>query len=457
MTLFLLILLSFVLFLVLFVFVSPITVLIILPFFVLILVLLFPRRFLTTGITMGMMLLLITAKPLVDLFWDIHLGGFKLLHYYSLVMFIYAIFLILLHRIKVTDFRFYHLVLITGIYYSVLAILYLLAKGNVISMVEYFLRTTYGLPFFFLMGSYLWDEKHLRRFLNLTIIMLIPIALMGIYFLVTRSPEGFQITGSAEKFWRLKGYYHDASVFGLKMVPLLVSSWYLASTGKRWMYSITLVAAILMFYTYTRALWIFLAAILFLWTLYRRNYLIMVLVLLFVLFNWNFILERFSYAGVTLESPYGFGGRVAIWQYGIKAFLSAPIFAKMFGLFVVGLTIPGKYIHNLYLQWLFDGGVVGFIINFLILGVFLLSTLDLIRKGNVRALLPVSYLIFLLITGFAASYMNVPNVQVYLWSFLGMVFYSPLKLAHGSKGSEAGNSHGLRQYYHESHPYRKEG
>ncbi len=457
MALFLLMLLFFVLFMLLFIFVSPITVLIALPVLVVMLVLLFPRRFLTSDATMASMLLLITAKPIVDLFWDTYLAGFKLLHYYSLAMFFYAVFLLLLRRVRLQDFRFYHLVLITGIYYTILAILYFLAKGNVFSTLEYFLRTTYGIPFFFLMGSYLWEEEKLRRFLWLTIVMLIPIVLMGLYFLITRSPDGYQITGSAEKFWRLRGYYHDASVFGLKMVPLLVSSWYLASRGIRWMYLFTFLASILIFYTYTRALWIFLSVFFILWALQRRNYWILALFLLFVFLRWDFIMERFSYAGITLESPYGFGGRVIRWQYGMEMFASAPIFSKLFGLFVAGITIPGGYIHNLYLQWLLDGGIVGFTINIVIFATLLIATMDMLRRGNIRASLPLYYLAFLLITGFAASYMNVPNVQVYLWSFLGMVFYSPLKLAHGSKGFEAGNSHGLRQHHHESHPHREEG
>ncbi len=457
MALFLLMLPFFLLFMLLFVFVSPATVLIVLPAFVVVLVLLFPRRFLTTDITMGLMLLLITAKPIVDLFWNTYLAGFKLLHYYSLVMFVYALFLLLFRRVRISDFRFYHLVVITGVYYSILAVLYFFAKGNPLSTIEYFLRTTYGLPFFFLMGSYLRDEQHLERFLKLTIIMLIPIALMGLYFLLSRSPEGFQITGSAMKFWRLRGYYHDASVFGLKMVPLLVSSWYLASRGSRWMYVITLLAAALMFYTYTRALWIFLSLFFLLWAIYRKSYWILIPVVAFLFLEWDFIVERFSYAGVTLENPYGFGGRVIRWQYGMEMFSSAPLFSKLFGLFVAGITIPGGYIHNLYLQWLLDGGFTGFAINALIFLVFLLVISRRAMGGDVRAFLPLYYMLFLLVTGFAASYMNVPNVQVYLWSFLGMVFYSPLKLAHGSKGFEAGNSHGLRQYYHESHPYREKG
>ncbi len=457
MALFLLLILIFALLMASFLMVSPIILLLTLPVVALILILLFPRRLITTDITMMVLILMITSKPIVDMFWDTYLGGFKLLHYYSFLMYVYALFVLILRRIRLSDFRFYHLVIITGVYYGVLAVLYMMAKGNILSSIEYFLRTTYGVPFFFVMGSYLYEKRNLKRFLLLTVIMLIPVALMGIYFLFTRSPEGFQITGSVEKFWRLRGVYHDASVFGLKMVPLLVASWYLASRGMRWMYVFTVVSALLIFYTYTRALWIYLSILLVLWSVYRRNYWILLAFAVFVFLRWDFIMERFTYAGITLESPYGFGGRVIRWQYGMEMFQNAPLFSRMFGLFVSGITIPGGYIHNLYLQWLLDGGLVGFAINGIIFSVFLLNVVGLVRGGDDRALLPLSYLLFLLITGFAASYMNVPNVQVYLWSFLGMVFYSPLKLAHGSKGFEAGNSHGLRQHHHESHPHRKEG
>ena len=457
MVLFLLMLLLFIALMLLFVSAGPLIFLIIFPAVFLILVLLLPRRFMAADIMMGSMLLLITLKPVVDLFWDTYLAGFKLLHYYSLVMYLYAVFLLVLRRVRLSDFRFYHLALISGVYYTVLAVLYFAAKGNFISTMEYFLRTTYGIPFFFLMGSYLENEGRLERFLWLTVVMLVPIALMGLYFLITGSAEGFQITGAGEKFWRLKGLYHDASVFGLKMVPALVASWYLALRKYRWMNVLVLVLALLIFYTYTRALWIFLSIFFGLWAIYRRNYWIIVILLFLIFLKWDFIVERFTYAGITLESPYGFGGRVIRWRYGLEMFYSAPVFSKLFGLFVAGIVIPGGYIHNLYLQWLLDGGLIGFGINATIFAVFLLSVMRMASKGSARAFLALHYMLFLLVTGFAASYMNVPNVQVYLWSFLGMVFYSPLKLVHGSKGFEAGDSNGLWQHHHESHPHRKEG
>ena len=430
--------------------------------FIAVLILLQNPRILLSNIPEGLLIILVVIKPLVDIGWQTYLGGFKMLHLYSGFVYIYALILLLIRGLDFDKFSFYPMVLIMGLYYLTLSILFFMATHSIIGTIDYMMRITYGIPFFFILGRFLHNEGRLERFLKLTIIALIPVVLMGFYFLLTQNPMGFLITGGSVKFWRLKGLYHDASVLGLKMVPLLISSAYLYyryPKGKfRLLYvTLSVSALVILFYTYTRAFWIFGGTILLLWALWRRNFLTIIAGILLIIMNWKTIIDRFTYAGFTFESVYGFSGRVAIWKSAIAAFLSAPLFSKLFGLFISGIIITGGYTHNQYLQWLMDGGVIGIFVNSLIFGTFSLYALKKFKESDFRAILAIYYLLLVFITGFAASYLNTPNVQIYLWTFIGIISYSPLKLVHGSKGFEAGDSNGLRQHHHESHPHRKEG
>ncbi len=440
---------------------NPVFMVVFIAIILAILMLLHPRIIISSHLLEWVLLLLIVLKPIVDAGWNIHIGGTKLLHIYSASVYLYALFLILLRKSIVRSFNFYPFVLIMGLYYLTLSIFYFLSTGNVIKTVEYLMRMTYGIPFFFLFGKLLNMNDLLKKFLTLTVWIIVPVAISGLYFLISKDPAGFQITGGEEKFWRLKTFYHDASVFGLKMVPLLIGSIYLyyEKSGRiRNLYLLfSILAILLMFYTYTRAFWFFLFTVLILWSVWRKNVTVPLLAAIIIIFNWNHVVERILYSGFTLESPYGFGGRVGIWKFSLNAFMSSPVFSKFFGLFVSGMAITGGFLHNQYLQWLMDGGIVGVVINIIVYGTFFVYALARFRNGDKRAILPIYYLTLLLVTGFTAAYLNVPNIQVYLWSFLGVITYSPLKLAHGSKGSKEGNSHGLREYYHQSDINREEG
>ncbi|GEM_PF-1732684 len=440
---------------------NPVFMIAIIAVILVIIMLLYPQIIISSQFLEWFLLLLVVLKPVVDVSWSVYVGSIKLLHIYSAFVYLYAIFLLMLRKNIIRDFKFYPLVIIMGLYYLTLSIFYFLSTGNFIRTVEYLTRLTYGVPFFFILGKFLNTDELLKKFLTLTVWIIVPIAISGLYFLISRDPAGFQITGGAEKFWRLKTFYHDASVFGLKMVPLLIGSIYLyyeKSGGIRNLYLLfSILAILLMFYTYTRAFWFFLFTVLILWSVWRKNITVPLLAAIIIIFNWNHVVERILYSGFTLESPYGFGGRVGIWKFSLNAFMSSPIFSKFFGLFVSGTAITGGFLHNQYLQWLMDGGIVGVVINIIVYGTFFVYALARFRNGDKRAILPIYYLTLLLVTGFTAAYLNVPNIQVYLWSFLGVIAYSPLKLAHGSKGSKEGNSHGLREYYHQSDINREEG
>ncbi len=108
--------------------------------------------------------LLIALKPItIDLFfWNKYIFGFKATHIFSVSLIILAFFLIFKLKVKITKFNLWILPTIYFLYHFFIT-LFSIQYGIIFGSLDYFLRNCAGVPFFFLIGHLLENEKDYKK------------------------------------------------------------------------------------------------------------------------------------------------------------------------------------------------------------------------------------------------------------------------------------------------------
>jgi O-antigen ligase len=191
------------------------------------------------------------------------------------------------------------------------------------------------------------------------------------------------------------------------------------------------ISVITVYKCYSKAGWITLVAILFVWFLLRKKIIqtilipVIVAIILFVNpfakdFQKTFDNEinYFIHGSNTKEMV--FRGRLNRWEMGMNDFNSLPIINKLFG-----AQKSISYPENDYLRVLWGNGIIGFI-AFLIL-LWLIGYL-LIRKyvKNKDPVVIMGILIFImyLLSSIGTSPMLSPTFQWFMWGIIGFVLAS---------------------------------
>ncbi len=359
--------------------------------------------------------ILVALKPIVDIFWNNYVFGFKVTHLFASYMIAVSVILFLRFRIRLADFKFWMVPVVWFVFFSFYAFIYFISTKNAIATLEYSLRLNSGIPYFFILGYMLRNETRFHIFLKIFLLFSLIPMIMGMYFLLTRVEEGFQITSG---FWRLKGLYHDATAFALEVLSVLMVSLHMYEVEKRKLYILlSALAVYLLFFTYTRSIWTATLLIVLAWVFLYRRVFAMLFLGMFAFLNMETILERWKHAGFTLEET-GLSGRIYIWRYMLEQFVQAPPMNKLFGMLMDGY-LAGGFAHNQYLQVLYENGLLGFFVFAIVLLLMLRIAISNFRRNFVV----LAYLIAFLTIGISASLINVPNVNILLWGMLGVSCY----------------------------------
>jgi len=358
-------------------------------------------------------LILIVFKPIVDSLYTVRFSFLKLTHLFSVYsVAIWGVFLVLRRSIRnpITHLDVAHLLLLVPVPFV------LLFSPN-IGGIDLALRILSGWGFYFMAREIaLKDARWIELAFLLSIVFPVITGLLALWGYL---PNGFQ----EGAFERLKGPYHDATAFGFELVPGFLVL--LHRLGRRFNpveFVLVLIVVYLFYRTYTRALWVsvVLSSVA---VVFRKEakgnrlplfILLGILVIGFVTF-YPEISARFSEHGLGTD-PDSFNGRMLIWQDGFRRFFSLHPLATFFGLITTGKPM-GLYLHNTYLVFLIDMGILGFT-------VFLIWLSNVIRfalscRGTYSGLLRASF-VFVLVSGITSGGILYPNFQWFFLTVLGL-------------------------------------
>jgi len=288
------------------------------------------------------------------------------------------------------------------------------------------MRLVNGWGFFFLIPFLVRDKKDFNLFLYAWLASTVIPALLGLYYLVTNNPAGFQITAG---WWRIAGPYHDAAAFMTEITPGLPVMLYLASGARRWwrraLWLIPLVAWLfLAFNAYTRSFWIATSIVLVLWV-FARLWQPAAAAAIGALYKWTLIWKRFTTAGVEdLESSYALGGRVGLWEDFWRSFKESTILDKILGGWAGIKGFEWLDYHSQYLITVDNMGLVGLAGFISILVGFLYHLIrDIFTRPAWRreALLGLSILIIIIVLSVSGRCLMVPNNQWFFFGFMGLI------------------------------------
>jgi len=137
---------------------------------------------------------------------------------------------------------------------------------------------------------------------------------------------------------------------------------------------------------------------------------------IYAVLNFDEILLRFSERGIGTD-PESFNGRIRIWMLGLSRYLSLYPVEMFFGVSVVGKPM-GIFLHNLFLVFLFDYGILGA----LLFSVWTLMVILLIFKSKgEKKLVFVSAAIFSFVGGLTTGSFLYPNFQWFVMSSFGLL------------------------------------
>ncbi|MCS7245513.1 MAG: hypothetical protein N2504_05855 [candidate division WOR-3 bacterium] len=355
--------------------------------------------------------LALAIRPItIDLFfWNTYVFGFKITHIYSFFLIALSIFAIFRLKVFIKNYNYWILPALFFIYHFFMGIS-ILQGGKIFSSLEYFLRSAGGIPFFFLIGYLLEDEKELIKFLKIILIPLLVLVAFSVIFTFYRVEELYMITGNQKQFWRLKLLYHDSTQLVIYLTMALIILCYLYYKERKIYYLIFIYLTLIPIYaTQTRSAWVSVAFIMVFFSFLLRSPIYLIPILIFGIFRYEDILKRWDYAGIEFAEEAGFSGRLSLWKIGLYIFLNSDIIKQVFGQ-VVGPPFLILDFHNQYIYWLVSNGIFGFLFNISILMILFIKTIN--------PLISMIYM-WIFISGFLANFLIMPNVVIFLWSILG--------------------------------------
>ncbi|NPB03260.1 MAG: O-antigen ligase family protein [Thermotogae bacterium] len=276
------------------------------------------------------------------------------------------------------------------------------------------LRILSGWGFYFL-GREL-DKEHYVWVERAFILSLIFPTITGILALLGYLPTGFQ----EGAFLRLKGPYHDATAFAFELVPgFLILLQRLERRFNPLEFIMVIVILVLFYNTYTRSIWVSILLTLMLIVVKRKTSSTLRLIglgsVIALVVLYPQITERFAQHGVGTD-PNSFNGRMMIWREGFGKFFSLHPLAIFFGLITTGKPM-GIYLHNVFLMYLIDMGVFGFMVFTMWL---ITATRFVLTYRGLYSTALRGGMIFAVIGGLTTGSLLYPNFQWFLLSVLGM-------------------------------------
>jgi hypothetical protein len=143
---------------------------------------------------------------------------------------------------------------------------------------------------------------------------------------------------------------------------------------------------------------------------------------IYALYNLDEITLRFSERGLGTD-PESFNGRVQIWLFGLQRFLSLNPTEMFFGVSIIGKPM-GIFLHNLFLVFLFDYGILGA----LLFSVWTLMVIFLIfRSKSEKKWIFISSAVFSFVGGLTTGSFLYPNFQWFVMSSFGLLVKDEIK------------------------------
>jgi hypothetical protein len=376
-------------------------------------------------------LALFTVKPILDMMWGVDVGGMKGTYIIGVLGPLLWAFGMLYFRISPLNYRLGRVMIFWGgcclIPLILAPVSWSYYPGNMwMAGINMSMRLVNGWGFFFLIPFLVKEKRDFNLFLYAWLASTVIPALLGLYYLVTSNPVGFQITAG---WWRIAGPYHDAAAFMTEITPGLPIMLYLASGTKRWWKRVLWLIPVgawlfLVFNAYTRSFWIATSIVLVLWV-FARLWQPAAVAAIGALYKWPLIWKRFTTAGVEdLESTYALGGRVGLWEDFWRVFKQSTILDKILGGWAGIKGFEWLDYHSQYLITVDNMGLVGLAGFISILVGFLYHLIrDLFTHPAWRreALLGLSVLTMVVVLSASGRFLMVPNNQWFFFGFMGLI------------------------------------
>lgn len=375
---------------------------------------------------------LFIIKPIVDSTWNDHMGGINALKILGAL--VPAV--LFLRFIFTSDLRKHGapFIIIWLIYFlaNIICFSLILTKGQVVGSIEFILRIANGLIGFYMLRTYIDNEKWLKVFvIGLLIAGLYPMG-MGVYQAATG------------KIWQLResvglirnvGLYHDSFslrylVFQTLVGILLYWSFFKKKSiiSSLFLSGYSLVSIFVLFKLYTKAGYAILILWAITWSIFNKKVFQFIVLFMLVLalnlatgsdiydkFTTVYSKEMSAIEGTGDESRI-LSGRLYLWEDNWENWKGSGIPGILFGL---GTTAGTS--HNEFLRVLISSGVFGFTAYMILL--FLVSynvIKNLFRDRNTM-----SVIAFMVLTGWLVDSIGlVPGLyssyQWYAWGIIGL-------------------------------------
>jgi len=378
---------------------------------------------------------LFAIKPVLDIMWSVDVGGWKGTYIMGALGPLLWAFGMLYYKISPLGFRMGRTMIFWGLCTLIPLILAPFLQGFIDGFwtgTYFWMRFANGWGFFFLLRFLVKNRKEFNWFIYAWLASTLVPGFLGLYYLVTNNPAGFQITAG---WWRIAGPYHDAAAFMTEITPALPIMLYLASGARRWWKKgiwivLTGLWLILVFNAYTRAWWIATAIVLLIWSL-ARLWQPLLLALAGALYKWPVIWKRFTTAGVEeLESTYALGGRVGLWEDFWRSFKESAILDKLLGRWAAAKGWEGMLdFHSQYLMTIANLGIIGLVGLLSIMVGFLYHLLRDLADPSWRreALLGLSVLTMVIVLSASGKLLMVPNNQWFFFGFMGLIINTDIE------------------------------
>jgi hypothetical protein len=354
-------------------------------------------------------------KPIIDAFYDFQIGPIKITQMVSVyAVLVWFSYMFVKRRITqpLTPFDY-----INFLFLLLLPAPLLFAPG--IPTLESTFRLLSGWGFYWLARE---TGKGEERAIEIAFILsgIFP-TVTGFLSLMGFIPNAFH----EEELRRLRAVYYDATAFGFELVPMW--SFLLYRLNKRLSIIeliLFLLSSYLLYKTYTRALWTsaFLTILLTALMGGKFSRFALLFTVIYALYNLDEITLRFSERGLGTD-PESFNGRVQIWLLGLQRFLSLNPLEMFFGVSIIGKPM-GIFLHNLFLVFLFDYGILGA----LMFSVWTLMVIFLIfRSKSEKRWVFISSAVFSFVGGLTTGSFLYPNFQWFVMSSFGLLVKDEIK------------------------------
>jgi O-antigen ligase len=374
------------------------------------------------------------------------IGGFKIYGSdYFVVLLIVLFFRTQKLKIKSPISLLFFIYAIYGFFCLVYGIFY--QEHEAIRAIGEFRRFFYY-PFSFFLGlNIIRDKKSIVKFEKL--IQFIPIIILALASkrIITGVSWAVEIHKTPEDF-RAMAYYDGVSL--IFVFSYLILLFFIKKKMNFFQIAMVMLIPVFLIFSGFRLLWaqLFLAVGLLIWVIVRQNrkqastitLLIVLVAILFSVISFRFIGGKyFEAAKAKLQNSFLYTEgqsekwRLAAWKASIDKFYASPIVGTGLGdeptfwvKYEKNLWIRQTYsIHNAYIEILYQTGIIGAILFFLVAVRYLIFYLRNIKFVDLN-LRPITYALFILlicgsIQSFFQPYLNHPGNGVVFFSVMGVI------------------------------------